>query len=403
MGHPEVTIHPYIRHVDGCPSKPSQLELGEVQGGNVVGVMLKSAFNTSEERLGSPVGFISMSASWTGLRSVPWIDINYWDSSLKSFVFDKGLKFSERPAMEISILTFHVFSSIPDSSQFLHYDYVAFFKGVHELPADLMQNSINPSSLLSTQPFQSAFSRLRAFGLKRRTKLSKTPSLPENSFPFNLEAVGGNKKVIHTDVNTNRVIPFRLWSRLVNCNMEKEGFVSINQDCVGRLSIFKKFSLILSDVKRWLHSLLNRRDRRIDAIRFVDKPEKSLIQIYRKLIKLKEFISFLLVGFSYSVPCSYGEICWKIKSSPRLSVNHVVKSNRVEHSPFKGYLRNIVASITKSLCCAKQLFKVFSGWLKFADHGLRELHFKKAYMLFQYLKVLQFLPRLKPWVSLEGF
>jgi len=63
MGHPEVNIHPYIRHVDGCPSKPSQLELGEVQGGNIVGVMLESAFNTSEERPGSSSGSVDVSAS----------------------------------------------------------------------------------------------------------------------------------------------------------------------------------------------------------------------------------------------------------------------------------------------------------------------------------------------------
>ena len=118
MDYSEVIIHPYIRHVDGCLSKLSQLELGEVQGGNVVGVMLESATNAAEERLGSSIGSVDVSASWTGLRSVPWIDINYWDSFLKSFVFDIGLKFSERPAVEISILTFPVFSSVPDSSQF---------------------------------------------------------------------------------------------------------------------------------------------------------------------------------------------------------------------------------------------------------------------------------------------
>ena len=377
MDYSEVIIHPYIRHVDGCLSKLSQLELGEVQGGNVVGVMLESATNAAEERLCSSIGSVDVSASWTGLRSVPWIDINYWDSFLKSFVFDIGLKFSERPAVEISILTFPVFSSVPDSSQFFHNNYVALFKGAHKLPADLMQHGINPSSLLFTQPFQSAFSRFRAFGLERRAELPETASLLEDALSFNLEAVRGDEEVVHAYVNTDGVASFRFWNLPLNCDVKKELLVSVNQDRVGRPSIFKKFPLVISYVEWRLNSLLNRRDGRMDAVRFVDKPEKPLIQVHRKLCELQEFVSSLLVGFSYSVSGSYRKICREIELLSRLPINHVVKSNGVEHPPFKGYLRNIVTSITKSLYCAKQFLKVFSGWLKFTDHGLGELHFKK--------------------------
>jgi hypothetical protein len=392
MGHPEVAIRPYIRHVDGCPSKPSQLELGEVQGGNIVGVMLESAFHASEERLGSSIGSVDVSASWTGFRSVPWIDIGYWNSFFKSFVFDKELELSKSPTVEVSVLAFPMLSSIAYPGQFFHNNYVTLFKGVHELPADLMQNGVNPSSLLSTQPFQSAFGRLRAFGLERRAELSKTASFLKDILSFNLEAVRSDEKIVHSNIYANRVIAFRVWDLFVDGDMKEELLISVNQDCVGRLSVFEKISLVISYVKRRLNSLLDGRDRSIDTIRLVDKSEKPFIQVHRKLRELQELVSSLLVGFSDPVSGSYRKICREIKLLSRLSVNYVVESDWIEHSSFKSYLRNVVASVAKSLYRPKQLLKVFRRWLKFASDSLRELHFKKAYMLIGYLRLLRFLP-----------
>lgn len=402
MAHPEVLIHPRIRHVDVCPSRASQLDSGKVERGNIVSIILKSAFNTSKERLGSPIGFISMSASRAGLRSVPWIDINYRDSSLKGFIFDKELKPAKCPAVEISVLAFPMLSSIADSSQLFHNNYVALFKGVHKLPADLMQNSINPPPLLSTQPFQSAFSRLRAFGLERGAELSKMLSLSENDLSFNFEAVRSDEEIVHSNVYADRIVAFGVWGLFVDGDVEEERLISVNQDCVGRLSIFEKFSLVISYVKRRLNPLLDGRDRCIDSVRLVDKSEEPLIQIHRKLSELQEFVSSLLVGFSNSISCSYRKICREIKFLPRLSVDHVVKSNGIEYSSFKGYLRNVIADIAKSLYRPKQLLKIFSGWLKFADDGLRELH-TKAYMQILYLRLPRFLPTLTDGVSSEVF
>ena len=378
--------HPCIRLVDDSPSRGSQLHSGEVKGGNIVGIVLESTVNTTKETLTFPVSLIDVSTPRARYGGVLRRDVNYWYSSFKSLVLDKGLEFPVCPTVEVSILTFPMLSSVTDSSQLFHNNYVTFFKAVHKLPADLMQHSINPSSLSSTQPFQLPFGGSCAFGLERGAEPSKMPSPSENVFSFSFEAVGGNKKIIHTDVNTNRVIPFRLWNCLINCDMEEEGFVSVNQDCVGRLNIFKEFSLILSNVKWRLHSLLNGRDRCIDAISFIDKSKQSLIQVHGKLRELKQFIPSLLVGFSNSVSRSYGKVCWEVKPSSGLSVNHVVESNWVKHPSFKGYFRNVVTGIPESLNRAKQLLRVFSRRLKFADDGLGELH-TKAYMLIKHFKV----------------
>jgi len=381
MAHPKIAIHPRIRHADGCPARASQLDPCKVEGGDIVGVVLESTFDTSEEGLGSPVSSINVSASRASLRSILWVGINYRYPSFKGFVFDKGLELSESPAVEISVLAFSMFSSISNASQLLHNDYIAFPKAVHKFTADLMQNSINPSSLLSTQPFQSAFSRLRAFRLERRAELSKMVSSFEGVSPFHLEAVGGNEKIAYTDVDAYGVIAFTLWDFPANCDMKIKRFISVNQNSMCGLSVFKKLSLIFSYVKRNFNSLLNSRDRRIDAIRLIDKPKKPLVQIHRKLRKLKELVLSLFVGFGNPVSRSDGEVRWKIELLPRLPVNHVVESNWIEHFSFKGYLGDVVASISKSVKRVQQLLRIFNRWLKLAYNRLRELH-TKAYMQF---------------------
>ena len=147
MAYPKITIHPCIRRVDNRPSRASQLDSGEVQGGDVVCVVLKTAIGASEERLSSSVASIYSFTSWASYRGVFRVDVNDWYSPLKSLIFDEKLQLSESPAVEVPVLAFPMLSSISNASQFLHNDYVALLKGVHELPADSMQNSINPSSL----------------------------------------------------------------------------------------------------------------------------------------------------------------------------------------------------------------------------------------------------------------
>lgn len=156
--------------------------------------------------------------------------------------------------------------------------------------------------------------------------------------------------------------------------MEKEALVLISQNRMGWLSVLKKLSLILSDVKRRLYPLLNRRDGCVNSIRLVDKPEKPFIQIYGMLCKLEKLMFSLLVGFGNSIPRPYGKVCGKAKLFPCFTVNHVVESNWVKHSPFKRYFREVIACTSKGLKGGDKLLYFFLGWLKFTDRGFRELH-----------------------------
>ncbi|MGQ9759988.1 MAG: hypothetical protein ACUVQ5_05415 [Candidatus Methanomethylicaceae archaeon] len=139
---------------------------------------------------------------------------------------------------------------------------------------------------------------------------------------------------------------------------------------------------------------MKRGDGSVDSLRLVYEPEKPCVQVHGKGFKLKKLVPLNFVGFCNSV--SYGKVYWKIELLPCFSIDYVAKGNGVKHSSFKGYIRNVVACIAKSLKGRKKLLLFFLRWLKHTDDGLGGLH-QKAYMLSQHLKFTpQFLPRLKP-------
>ena len=118
MAHLEIAIHPYIRLVDRSPSRASRLNSGEVEGGHMVGVILEATFDASEKRSASPVGFVDVSASWTCYGGVSGLNIDYGDSPFQSLVFNKGLEFSESPAVEASVSALPILSVVVDSFDF---------------------------------------------------------------------------------------------------------------------------------------------------------------------------------------------------------------------------------------------------------------------------------------------
>ena len=394
----------YIGLVDSNPSRGRRLRSGDdVEGSNQVCVVLESAIYASEKRLGSPVCPVNVSASRTGFGGVPGIHVDYGYPSLEGFVLDEGLELCESPAVEIAVLAFPVFCPVTDSRQFLHNNHIAFFEAVHKLSAGLVQNRVSPVSLLSPQPFQAAFSRFRALGLEGRTEPSKMLPLFEDGFSFNLEAVGSDKKIIHSNVYTNGITPSGFGNCSSDCNVEEEVFiiviVLVDQNCVCWFSILKKLPLVFANAERWFHSFLNSGNRSVYSVRLVDKSEEPFIQIHGKLREFEKLPFLVLpIGFSNAVSSPDGEIRGEIKLLPCFSVNNMMECNRVEHSLFKGYPRNVITSVSKSLEGVKQFLILNNSRVKFTDNSFRKLH-KKIY-IFSIFKYPKFLPPLKrEWVS----
>ncbi len=61
MVYPEVAIHPRIRHFEGRPSRERQLHSGEVEGDNIVCIVLEFTINIPGDQLSSSVEFVDMS------------------------------------------------------------------------------------------------------------------------------------------------------------------------------------------------------------------------------------------------------------------------------------------------------------------------------------------------------
>lgn len=393
-------IHPHIRPVDWGHSRGSQLHPGEVERGDMVGVVLEATVDAPEEGLSFPVGSVDVSTSWAGLGGIHRVDLDHRDAEIQSFVLDERLKLVESPTVEAPVLASPMLSRIPYLCKILHNDHIALSKAVDELTANLVENRVRPSSLLSAQPSQSSLRTLCAFALERGAKLSKMMSLPEDLSAFGFEAVGGNEEVAHPDIDSDKVASLRLSDLFIDCYMEVEVSAFVGKGGVGRLSIFKKFCLVFSDVEQLFNSLLNCSYGGTYSVGFADEPEEPSIQIHRELVELKESIPPLLVGFSYPVPSSNSEVGWKIELLSGFPVDDVVEGNRVEDPTLEGYVGDVVASVSEGFECCEQLLGLFSEMdAKFADNCLREFH-RKAWMLFNYLNIH---PHFLPWLKLVDF
>ena len=342
-------IHPRIRPVDWGPSRASQLDPGEVQRGNVVSVVLKAADYASEEGLSSPVSSVDVSTSWAGLGGVHRVDFDHRDAEIQSLVLDERLKLVESPTVDAPILASPMLDSAPYPSQILHNNGIALSEAIDECPADLMEDGVHPSSLLSAQPLQSSLRTLCAFALERRAKLSKTVASPEDLSAFGFEAVGGYEEVAHPDIDSDRFASLGLSNLSINCYVEVEVSAFVVQGGVGWLGIFKKLGLVFTDAERQFNPLLNSRNGCVDSFGVVDEPEESSIQIHRELVELKESVSPLFIGFGDSIPGSYGEVSWESELLSSFSVDYVVESDWVKYPSLEGRLGDMVAGVSEGL------------------------------------------------------
>ena len=233
--------NPYIRHVDGCPTSPSPH--GEVNGGDIIRMMLVATTNAPKQRLTSSIPFVNSSTAWTPLRSVIWLNVNYWNTPLQAFVFDHLLQSSESPAVERGSLLFPLFAPLSYSLHPLHHDEVsASDQRINESSANLVQNCIYPSSLPSSQPF----------------KLPKMSPPMLDWLTINTKTIGSYQELVNPNINSYRVTPRRFWNFHQNSKVQIEfpTISSINKLCIP-YRILQKFLLVISNSELNLNSSVN--------------------------------------------------------------------------------------------------------------------------------------------------
>ena len=377
-------IDPYIRLVDDSPTSPNQF--GEVNGGDVIGIVLVAASNTSEQCLVSSISFVDGSAARTSLRSVVWFNVNYWNALLQTFVFNHLLESFKSPAMEGSVVAFSMLSVVSNPVQLLHYDNISFLQGVDKGPADLMQHCICPSVLPSSQPFKPPLCRGGAFRLEGASELPKM-SPPMLDLPtINSKTIGSYQEIVNSNINADWVIS--LWFRDFDKNGDMQvklfSVVSINEFCIS-YRILQKLSLVISNSEFRLSPAIDGRNG--DFLFISEQSEQSFVQIYRKLPKPMLLLPISLIRFSNSISCPYCKIGGKLKSLTSFIVNKMVQCNRIETSSLPSYLADIVTSVSKGFNSIHKLLRFFFSHIKFAYHSLGSFHRNHTYILIRDLNL----------------
>jgi len=249
--------NPYIRHVDGCPTSPSPH--GGVNGSDVIRIMLEATANAPKESLTSSIPFVNSSTAWTPLRSVIWLNVNYWNTPLQAFVFDHLLQSSESPAVECGSLLFPLFAPLSYSLHPLHHDEVsASDQRINESSANLVQNCIYPSSLPSSQPFKLPLCGGSALRLEGASELPKMSPPMLDWLTINTKTIGSYQELVNPNINSYRVTPRRFWNFHQNSNVQIEfpTISSINKLCIP-YRILQKFLLVISNSELNLNSSVN--------------------------------------------------------------------------------------------------------------------------------------------------
>ena len=368
---------PYIRHVDGCPTPPSQL--GEVNGGDVIGIVLVATADASEQPAIS-IHFINSSTAWTPLRSVIWLNVNYWNTLLQAFVFDHLLESSKSPAVEGSVVAFPALGSVSNPIQLLHHDEVsASDQRVNESSANLVQNCIYSSSLPPSQPFKLPPCGGSALILEGASELPKMSPPVLDWLTINSKPVGSYQEIVNPNINTNWITSRRFWNFHQNSNMQVEfpAIPSVDEFSIS-YRVLQKLLLIISNSKLNLNSPVNRGYGH-SKLSIPKESEQSLIQIHRKLLELVLLLSIGFVRLGNSISRPYRKIGGKLKSFTSFIVNKVVQCHWVKTSSLPSYLADIVTGVSKGFNSIYKLLEFFFSRIKLAYHRLGNFH-RNSYM-----------------------
>ena len=189
-----------------------------------------------------------------GFTCVSRIDINNSNSSLKSLVLNKVLELPESPLVN----PFIVFSTLSDSLQIFHDDYVAIIQISNNRLANVV---ITPSHKLSPDPrdfFQFSLGGFRAFALKNRNKFVMLDSEFFNSLSEEA-TIRSYSDLINTKVNpknfTMLVRSFGVF--LGECKSEIVFIFFLGQETFSNLPIIKIFQSIFGNLNRNFNSSFN--------------------------------------------------------------------------------------------------------------------------------------------------
>jgi len=331
------------------------------------------------------------------------INVLHNNTPFQRLVFDKRLKLSKCPAVEIGTLFSVVSRPFANMGQPFQYNGIATVKTIDNSAADHMIQASHPSSFPFSKPFQYPFRGFRAFGLKGSTLSSELLSDMSCLFAAKFCSFACRCKIVYPQVNAND-LPSRFWFGRFNGggkdNVNVPGFfpLVITDSCRSRLLSCKQPALIITNKKIELFPSLDSRQGYLELTTILNQSEEACVQgqgLGTKLFRLAFGCGFDSAGHSWKDPDNMvsGEV---FVTFPKRIIKFAVEFERISNVLINCYLKGGIARLRELKQSFPQRTSTFFVYFKFATHSLYEFY-HKYFITNKRGDQGQFLHGLTPW------
>lgn len=380
---------------------------GDVAGGVEIRIGDKVTVCASER---FAVPYSDMQTFGASLRGVGRRNSDNFDAREFSLVFKKTAELCERPRIyppSERLVAFLLVGSLADIGQVLdRYALIPAFSLLYNLFADSMVDNGCESPLTSVEPFQQSMCAACAFGLNGSPCLV---ILLPNAVDFCRRigfTLGCDGNVGHAHVNTYKLgAILNIFIGNVYCLIEKE-LAFDKKEVSLTFGILHKFRTV-ADV-RYFNTSTDNRERSLLLCSVAENT--AIICNCPKLAEFALFLFVKFVGISNLTDCSDHKLSGKSVSILDDVVDLLVQIKLTKAALLPRYCGNGIASLIEHTDCLFQTLGLLSIGHKFNLQS--QFHAVKLIKIFEFIKylkemfiqrrnVVQFLPRLNSWVSLN--
>lgn len=361
---------------------------GDIHRRDVVGETRESADHAGENTLTRTIGLIDTPAARTGSTSISGVNQKYRNPFSSGFVFDKGAKLKERPAMQYGSLAATNRNPRADALQIFQSNRpLCVFRLRHDLFADAVVGVFRKAFFLSGKPPEFPSRRTRAFALQLGAQLAVSITdvvdvTGRVDFPI----------AVHSDIRYPQVNPqnsfrFSQGRFLHFADCRKKELVT-KQDQV-RLSLprIQQFALTLAAHEGDAQSPGNRPDRNS---RVLQSPRKDAVIIGNTTVlpECALLVPVKFVSMGNLGNYAYSNLGRQTKPAANILVAQMMQVELSEYPGFPCLLADELAGSIGRFDCSQESSGLFRG-----EHELdlrnqfHVLYFSANVLIFQGLKL----------------
>jgi hypothetical protein len=264
-----------------------------IVSGVMVCVITVPAFHTPKLRLGFPVGFVDIPASWALSASMAWIDSYHRHASMLDLIRDKGAKLAEAPVMRAFPLRFVGLNPCPDMREVFKRNAK---RGAFRNGNDAFRHTV---VFMCLEPLLSAANLVKT-ALSRPCAHALQGGAPFGvAFPIRLyfgarmlitQAISGD--IDHTEIHTQHAFGHKQFRIIKVAHGSQIPFAAHAHQIHFAFSVFKQSALVIA---AHIANLLSTRQKLQRDFLIRDKPQDTVIVRLRGM--LAEGASDFLIPF----------------------------------------------------------------------------------------------------------